>query len=472
LRRQGEVVGNPPDSDDYVSVTSGTQPWQLGVAEIVAEIAAGSLTPRELVDSLLERIESVEPLLRMWVTLDRDGARAEAERLGLGGSPSSAVRGVPVGVKDIFHVAGLPTTASSKSLTDLVPDRDATTVARLRAAGAVIMGKLETCEYAGGDPSVTRNPWNPRCTPGGSSSGSAVAVAAGAVPFALGSQTVGSTLRPAAYNGVVGYKPSYGLVSCHGVLPLAWSFDHVGLFARSVGDVVLVLSVLAGYDPLDPASVPGVSDGYRAPDDAPGPPVVAVVRAEDLRRPAEDEMRAATEDVLARLEAAGTEIREVSLPGVYDTVAELFPELLEAETAAYHEERYATRSALYGPRVAATVKRGLDRPAAGYVRGQRRRAELVRDLDQRLDALDVDVLLTPTAPGPAPDDLSATGDPTYLLPWSFAGLPAISVPIGLSSDGLPLGVQLVARRWQDARLLNAARWVEQVVGFAHHPPGW
>ena len=230
---------------------------ELTVAESAARIARRQLSPVELMEALLERASALEPSLSIWVTLDADAAleaARESEReLGSSG-PLGPLHGVPVGIKDIYYTAGLKTTACSPILAEFVPDYDAASVALLKGAGAIVMGKTVTTQFACGDPPPTRNPWDAAHTPGGSSSGSAVGVAARTFPAALGSQTAGSVLRPASYNGVVGLKPTFGRISRYGVIPVAWSLDTMGSFTRTVEDAALMLSVLAGHDPRDRSS--------------------------------------------------------------------------------------------------------------------------------------------------------------------------------------------------------------------------
>ena len=243
-----------------------TQLHDLGVVEASRAMRDGDLSPVELMEALLSRAEAMEPSLRVWATLDRDRALAEAgarERRVREGEDGDSLHGVPVGVKDIFFTQGMRTTACSPIYADFVPDHDSTAVELLKRAGGVVMGKTVTTEWACMDPPPTRNPWNADRTPGGSSSGSAVGVAARIFPAALGSQTAGSVLRPAAYNGVVGLKPSFGRISRHGVFPVAESLDTMGLFTRSVDDAALLLGVLAGHDPKDHSSLDAPPAGYR-----------------------------------------------------------------------------------------------------------------------------------------------------------------------------------------------------------------
>ncbi|MDP6549508.1 MAG: amidase, partial [Dehalococcoidia bacterium] len=229
---------------------------ELSAGEAASLIRGRELSPVDLMESLLRRIDTLEPQLKAWVYLDRDAALADAAQKAaqLDGGTVGPLHGVPIGLKDIYYTAGIPTTACSKVYAGFVPEHDATTVALLKGAGAIVLGKTVTTEFACLDPSPTLNPWNPAHTPGGSSSGSAVAVAARMCPAALGSQTVGSVLRPASYNGVVGFKPTYGRVSCHGVIPVSWDLDTIGWMARTVEDAALLLQVMAGPDPRDPGT--------------------------------------------------------------------------------------------------------------------------------------------------------------------------------------------------------------------------
>ena len=258
-----------------------TEPHQLTIAQAATEIAARRLTSQKLVEDLLSRIDKLDSRLKAWVTVDAEGALESAQALDREleeRGPRSHLHGIPLGIKDIYYTAGLKTTACSKILADFTPSYDAASVARLREAGAIILGKTVTTEFASGDPPPTLNPWRAAHTPGGSSSGSAVAVAARMCPGAMGSQTGGSILRPAAYNGIVGFKPTFGRISCFGVIPLAWSLDTIGPMVNSVEDAAIMLQHLAGYDPRDSgcADVP-TSDYLQAMDRLDSPPRIGVI---------------------------------------------------------------------------------------------------------------------------------------------------------------------------------------------------
>jgi len=423
----------------------------LGVREAASRVQAGELTAAALVEACLDKIGSLDGTLHAWAYVDGDGARAAARALD-GGTARGVLRGVPIGVKDIFHVQGMPTTAGSRPFAHSRPSADATSVGRLRAAGAIVLGKTHTTEFAFRDPAPTCNPWNPRHTPGGSSSGSAAAVAARMVPAALGTQTVGSVLRPAAYCGVVGYKPTHGLVPADGVIPLAWSLDHVGVFARSVPDVALVLGVLTGRG-LDPVPV--------------GAPRLAL--APELLDRATPEMAAHVRALAERFAAAGATVTELKLPAEFATLHAAGQRVLEVEAAAYHRDAFARHEKDYGKHIAEMIRIGLGHTAVDYVAANRARLAFRETVMPLLAAHDA--LLSPTAPATAPEGLAFTGDASLCAPWSSAGVPAVSLPSGVSDRSrLPLAVQLVQAAGADARLLGVAAWCERQLDPMPAPP--
>jgi Asp-tRNA(Asn)/Glu-tRNA(Gln) amidotransferase A subunit family amidase len=309
------------------------------------------------------------------------------------------------------------------------------------------------------DPARTRNPWHPERTPGGSSSGSAAAVAGRQVPAALGTQTAGSVLRPAAYCGAVGFKPTFGRISRQGIIPLSWSLDHVGLVVRGVDDAAALLASLAGFDASDPGSRDRPLDDYLAAVQAPRPPRLGLV--EDLLDHAEPAVRTHVEEVAARLERAGAPVHRVRLPEPFPRKAAVHQVILQVETAAVHATLHARRADAYPPRLRAAVEIGQVLPTSVYLRAQRLRQRL-RHAVTPLFA-DVDALLSPTASNVAPDR-TTTGDTRFQAIWSLLGVPALSLPSGLSDDGLPFALQLVAARWRESALLAAGRWCEQQLG--------
>jgi len=438
---------------------------ELGSAEAARRIRAGTLSPSNLLAACLKRTDATEPTVSAWVRLDRDAAARVAVQRDIEareGRFMGPLHGVPVALKDIFDAAGVPTTSGAPAWATRTPTRDAASVARLRGAGAVPMGKLTTTPFAFLDPSATRNPWNPEHTPGGSSSGPAAAVAARMVPLALGSQTLGSVLRPAAYCGVVGFKPTHGRISVTGVLALAESLDHVGVFARTVEDCALALSVLAGSD----ASGPAPPDDYLAAITAPPPPCIGVLASLVAR--ATPEMGKHLEATMRGLEAAGARLVDVALPASFPALCEAGEIVLRAEAAASHASLYARHAAEYPPRLKETIELGQAVSAVQYLAAQdarRRAGEELSTIAARYDAM-----LAPTIGAPAPRGLASTGDPSFCAPFTFAGMPAIALPTDVDGAGLPLSLQLVGAAWGESRLLATAAWCERVIGFDAGPP--
>jgi len=427
----------------------------LTASEAATRIATGALAPVALTEACLERIRKRDGDVSAWFHIDEAGARAAArarETEAQTGRLRGPLHGVPVGIKDIIHVAGLTTTAGAAGFAHVRAADDAACVARLRAAGAVVLGKTATTEFAYFEPAGTRNPWNGAHTPGGSSSGSAAAVAARMAPLALGTQTVGSVLRPAAYCGVVGFKGTHGAVPVDGVVPLAWSLDHVGVFARSVADVRLAFAVLADR---------------RL--DAPPPWAPRLALAPELLERATPEVARQVRAACERLAGAGAIVTEVRLPASFASVHEAGQAVLQGEAATYHEALHRAHAADYRPRTRALVEAGLAQRTVEYVKAQQARTRFRDDVMLLLGG--VDALLSPTAPSTAPRGLESTGDPWFCAPWTFAGVPAISLPAGLSPDGLPHALQLVGAAGADARVLDVAAWCEGVLGVGAAPPG-
>ena len=449
------------------------EPYSFSVSEAAQQIRSGQLSPSTYIESLLQRITTHDPALQAWVTIDRakamDAALRRERELAAGDTPG-ILQGVPVGLKDIFYTAGMKTTACSRIYADFVPDYDATCVTRLKDAGAVILGKAVTTEFATSDPSPTRNPWNAEHTPGGSSSGSSVAVAAGMCPAALGSQTGGSTCRPAAYNGIVGLKPSYGRISRYGVIPVSWSLDTVGILVRTVTDAALLLQAMAGYDANDPgsANVP-VPDYGQQMADWKGPPRIGLLKGYFFDR-ATPEVRHHTEEIAQQLAQAGAVVEELELPESFATAPAAQRIVMNVECAAFHEEFFRHRADEYGPRLRANIEMGMLVPGVTYLQAQRLRRRFRQDMTEL--AQRVDILMTPATPAPAPRDLNTTGDAAFQAPWTSAGLPTIVIPSGLSEDGLPLGVQFAAPPFEEGVLLSAARWCEAALGVELRPPDY
>jgi len=430
--------------------------WTLTARDLAAEIARGAVSAEQAATACLDRIAATEDTVAAFVHLDPQYVLAQARALDearRNGEPLGPLHGVPVAIKDIIDTADYATECGSALFSGRRPDRDATVVAKLRAAGAVIVGKTVTTELAVYHPGKTRNPRDPRRTPGGSSSGSAAAVAAGMVPLALGSQTNGSVIRPASYCGVYGMKPSHGVVSRAGVLELSRHLDHVGVFARSLDDIAFVLDVLAGYDPDDPDSRPVAAPAFARTlaEPPPVPPRAAFIRTPIWDR-AEESARAAFEELVAAL---GGTVSEVDLPEPFAEAWDLHRAIMTADMA----HRFGTLIDRGGDAASALLRGliadGRTVTAVRYleaVAAARRYGAGLAEVFQHFD-----VILTPATTGVAPLGLEATGDPAFCTLWTLVGLPALSVPLLQGEEGMPLGVQLVGASGQDGRLLRTAR---------------
>jgi len=441
------------------------------------------VSPVELTQALLDRIERLDPNLHVFIRLDRDAAleaatAAEAEITA--GRPRGPLHGVPVGIKDIIDVAGLPTTCHSKILIDNIAAADAVCVSRLRAAGAIVLGKLSTHEFAIGGPSFdlpwppARNPWNTAHHPGGSSSGSGSGVAAGLFPVALGSDTGGSVRNPASACGIVGLKPTYGLVSRRGVFPLSFTLDHVGPLTRTVSDNALMLDAIAGHDPLDPgsAAVPpghyaaGLERGVR------GLRIGFVRHFHETDLPADPEVAAGLENVAATLRKLGADIRDIRLPtlGEFGAVNRV---ILQSEAWAIHAPWLRERPGDYGQLARRRLLGGAFISAGDYVQASRRRLEMIAAVENALR--EVDVLLCASAMDPPSriEDAAET-ERTYprqaRTPFNVTGHPALAMMAGLSSAGLPLSLQFVARYFAEGMLFQVARAWERAAGTDEKHP--
>jgi len=450
-------------------MTLNEEPYALTIRDAVIAIKEGNLLCVELLNSCLERIDKLDSEIKAWALVDREGAQEEARRLDKElsrGKQPGLLYGIPVGVKDIFYTAGLRTEAGSPLWSGFVPSYDAAAVVRLKEAGSIILGKTHTTEFAYFDPAPTRNPWNTDRTPGGSSSGSAAAVATRMCPLALGSQTVGSTLRPAAYNGIVGFKPEHGRISTYGVMPMSWTMDHVGIFTRNVEDVALVLHVMAGYDSRDPRSINQPVPDYLSSIVDRQKPRLGLVRQYFFDH-AEDEMKKHTQQVAKRLSQAGADIEEVTLPASFFSVSENRRTILGVEDYAYHQEMFESNKDRYSVSVRELLNEGSNVSAVEYARALQTR--LQQRVDITLLMSHFDALITPGAPGTAPP-ATITGNPVMQLPWSTIGVPAINLPTGLADNGLPLGVQLVGAPMDEKGLLGVAYWCERVLDIHLRPP--
>ncbi len=449
----------------------------MSVAAAAKAIAAKELSPVELTAALLARIERLDPKLNAFIRLDGEAAMAAArtaEAEVAAGRLRGPLHGVPVGIKDIIDVAGLPTTCHSKILADNVATSDAVCVAKLRGAGAIVLGKLSTHEFAIGGPShdlpwpPARNPWNADHHPGGSSSGSGSGVAAGLFPMALGSDTGGSVRNPASCCGIVGLKPTYGLVSRRGVFPLSFTLDHIGPMTRTVADNPLMLEVLAGHDAHDPGSVAVVKGHYASglERDMRGLRVGFVRHFHEIDMPADPEVTAALEHVARTLQLEGAEIRDVHLPTLAEFAA-VNRVILQSEAWAIHGPWLRERPGDYGQLARRRLMGGAFFSAGDYVQAQRRRLEMIAAVEEALR--DVDVLLCASSMDPAcridiPADIERTYPRQARTPFNVTGHPALAMMAGVSMTGLPLSVQFVGRNFAEATLFQVARGWERAAG--------
>jgi Asp-tRNA(Asn)/Glu-tRNA(Gln) amidotransferase A subunit family amidase len=430
----------------------------LTAIEAAEHIAAGDLSAEDYTAACLDRIAAVESKVRAFVHIDPDDALAQARALDerrRNGKAIGALHGVPVAIKDIFDTADYSTECGSPLLKGRRPMRDSAVVVRLRAAGAVIIGKTVTTEFAFFHPGPTRNPHDLERTPGGSSSGSAAAVAAAMVPLAIGSQTNGSMIRPASFCGVYGCKPTHGTISRRGALTLSRTLDHVGVFARSLADTALILDVLAGYDPDDSDTRPVAAPAFleTMANDPPLPPRLAFVRTPVWKK-ADAQMQQAFEQLVSQL---GEQARTIDLPDSY--------------AAAWDDQRVLMASEM-AHNLSEIVARGDATASSKVLRdllAEGRAVSAVRYLAARADAQryaagigeifkEYDAIITPAAAGVAPKG-EATGSPAFCSLWTLTGLPALSLPLLSGEGGMPVGVQLIGERGDDARLLRTAHWL-------------
>ncbi len=439
-----------------------TEPYELTIAQASAEIQRGNLSPVELTDSLLARSRTLDPQLNVWRNLDEDAARgaaAESADLLTESGPAEPLHGIPFAVKDIFYTQGVETTGCSKVYEGFVPDYDSTAVALLKQAGGIMLGKAVTTEFAMFEPPPTKNPWNFDRTPGGSSSGSAAGTAARMFPMALGSQTAGSVLRPAAYTGVVGIKPTLGLVSRYGVMPVAWSLDTMGWFTRTVEDAAIILGVLAQHDPNDDISLTSPATDYTASLNSASPPKIGYMYQYFVEE-ATPEVQDHIDHVVANLIQEGAFIEEVRIPIDLHDGRDAHGIVQNAEAADAHETDFAAHADDYMPTTRGVIEDGMAVPATKYIQAQALRRDLRHELLKAVEPYDA--ILTPSTLAPAPDT-STTGNPACQWLWTTVGFPAISIPSGLSEDGLPLGIQLASAPLEEATLLSAASWCEKVL---------
>lgn len=432
----------------------------LDIIELRDRLASGAVRAVEYVEACLARIAEIEPQVQAWAWLDSDHAIAQARALDArrqSGAPIGPLHGLPVGLKDVIDTAGIPTANGTVLDNGRVPEDDAVLVSRLKAAGAIIMGKTVSTELAFMHPSKTRNPHNPDHTPGGSSAGSAAAVAAAMVPLAVGTQTGGSIIRPASFCGVVGFKPTFGAIARTGVLSQSPTLDTIGVFANSINGAAMVAETLFGYDANDPAT--SLNPTPRLLDIAKSDPLVtpmfSFVRPPQFDDVADEETIMAFQEITGML---GDQCFESSLPRAFDDANVLRARINFAEMAKdYYAYEKRGRDQL-SPQILEAIDKGNDVKARDYLAALDWRKVLNAGLNEVFNRCDA--IITPAAPGPAPADLQTTGNPIFNGLWTFCGTPAVTIPLLWSQNGMPMGVQVVGRVGDDARLLRSANWLK------------
>ncbi len=431
------------------------KPYELSLAEASSKIRDGSLSPLDLAESLLDRIDEIEPLLEAWVTVNGDQVKRDAEesiRKLRKRVQRSGIHGIPVGVKDIYFTNGMKTTMGSPIYSNFVPTVDADILTTMKEAGGIVLGKTETTEFALHDPAPTRNPWNTGHTPGGSSSGSAAAVASGMCQVAFGSQTGGSVIRPASYCGIVGVKPTYDLLSRGNVFPLSWSLDHIGYMTRTTQDAHIMLEALTGIEkellPRVNAPKVGLLAGY-------------------FKENATDEVWQGFEKTVVKIWGEGANVEMAILPESFNLAPDVHRVIMSVETAAVHEDIFKTRGDEYRSYMRGFIASGLLVPATAYLRAQRLRGQIILDMRNMIEQFDC--VICPSATDSAPEGLEWTGSPAFNSPWSLTGFPSITVPSSLTENGLPLGLQIIGTPHSEWELLRIAAWCEDKLGFGTRP---
>ena len=431
----------------------------LGINQAVAILRTGEVSAEELVADCLKRIDDFDGDVEAWAYLDADFALNQARQCDVNrrkGKSIGRLHGIPIGLKDIMDCALLPTENGCELFKGNIPKRDSFVAAKLKQHGAVIMGKTVTAELATFSPGKTHNPHNPAHTPGGSSSGSAAAVASYMVAGALGTQTKGSMIRPASFCGTVGFKPSYGLIPRQGILRQSPFLDQVGVFTRSIDDAALLAEVLIGSHPQDRATAqnsvtPALLN--TCIQEPPLTPRFALIKTAAWHK-ADNDTQAGIEQII---ELLGSRVEIIDLPSDFDRTWEYLDLINEVEIATYYDAIYQRGKKLISPSLTAQIERGRKVIAKDYLNARHQREHLNLILNELF--LAYDALITPSAIGEAPKSLESTGDPIFCAPWTFCGAPSVNLPLLQGNLGLPIGVQLIGQQNNDGRLLRTANWL-------------
>ena len=443
----------------------------LTVSELSTLLEKKEISSVELTKRFLKQIDITEDSVNAFALITRDNAFEQASesdkrRKENKQSTFSELEGIPYGLKDIFDTKNILTEAGSEIYKGRIPDSDAHVVKLLNANGAVLLGKTITTEFADGHPPETKNPWDANRTPGGSSTGSAVAVATRMLPYALGTQTVGSVLRPAAYNGIVGLKPTYGLVSRSGVIPQSDSCDTVGILCRNVNDAWLILKSIIGYDPKDKRSSIQAESFNISENLENFIPKIGFLNKYFMEE-SDEQVKNSTLSALKSLSNKGATIEELELKIDFESGFQSHRIVQQSEMAQWHEPLYSKYQNKYKPITLEYIKSGFTQNATDYINALEFRNRMRKVFIDSLKSFDV--LIMPTASGLPPKDLSRTGDTRFQSPWTFTGLPSIAIPAGLSENGLPQSIQLVGAPFKEEKLLNIAKWIESILGTLPKP---
>ena len=450
-----------------------TQP--LTITDALESFGNRDITPQDLTEACFDQINRLNPTLNAYITIIPPQKALEAQQPPITTAPLyRALRGIPIAVKDLFDVEGIRTTAGSKFFADNIADEDAFVVEKLKQSGALINGKTNTHEIAlgitGDNPhyGTARNPWNTERIPGGSSSGSAIAVATGMALGALGTDTGGSIRIPASLCGVVGFKPTRGRVSMRGVFPLSWNLDHAGPLTKCVKDAAIILQVISIYDPIDPSSIKMLTGDYlgHLVDDMEGRRIA--IGSGDFIETADPEVLDTVREAAKVFEGMGCKVTKVNVDWMRDA-ALANKTITQADGAAVHRDRLKEHPEMFGDDIRRRLEDGAKTTSTEYVLARRTQAEVTKRCELFFESYDL--LITPTTPIAAPtiaghDAVEQAGRLTrFTAPFNLTGLPALSLPCGFTSEGLPIGLQIVSRAWADAKALNAAYAYEQATDW-------
>jgi aspartyl-tRNA(Asn)/glutamyl-tRNA(Gln) amidotransferase subunit A len=453
--------------------------YTLTISDALESLRSQKISARELIEACARQVERLNSKLSAFITVIPPEQALQAQLPESKSAPSHSLRGIPLAIKDLFDVAGIRTTIGSKFFADHVPEQDGFVIEKLKQAGAILMGKTNTHEIAlgitGNNPhyGTARNPWDTTRIPGGSSSGSAIAVATGMALGALGSDTGGSIRIPASLCGVVGFKPTFGRVSLRGVFPLSWNLDHVGPLTKRVRDAALMLQIMAVYDPLDPACVKMLTGDYLGHilDKVKGRKIALGVGA--FIETSDPEVLQAVREATRVLESLGCKVQEENVSWLRD--AALANKLItQSDGAAVHHERLKEHPEGFGDDIRRRLEDGINTPLTDYIIARRTQTEIRKRLELFFETYDF--LVTPTTPIAAPtieghDAVEQAGRLTrFTAPFNLAGLPALSVPCGFTKEGLPIGLQIISRAWGESKVLNLGHAFEQATEWHKRIP--